>query len=151
MPSLKVAHSRGCAKVGMPRLGQRRPWPGPWRWAGPWVASLIVTESAVNLGLIGEPAARDLLGSAPAAKRASLTHFMLGAGSGSETRVRLFLQQRRFTVRPQVFIPGVGRVDLLVGESLIIECDSEQHHAAGARYRMDRVRDLASGDLATPP
>lgn len=108
---------------------------------------LIVTESAVNLGLIGESAARDLLGSAPSAKRASWSHFMLGAGSGSETRVRLFLQQHRFKVRPQVAIPGVGRVDLLVGESLIIECDSEQHHAAGERYRMDRVRDLASGDL----
>lgn len=50
-------------------------------------------------------------------------------------------------MRTQVSIAGVGRVDLLVGESLIVECDSEKHHAPGERYRMDRIRDLASRDL----
>ncbi|NHU85413.1 type IV toxin-antitoxin system AbiEi family antitoxin domain-containing protein [Kocuria sp. JC486] len=109
--------------------------------------ALTVIESAVNVGLIRESDARDLICAAPASKRNALSHFTLGAGSGSETRVRYFLQQRRFAVRTQVSITGVGRVDLLVGESLIVECDSEQHHAPAERYRMDRIRDMASRDL----
>lgn len=108
---------------------------------------LIVVESALNLGLIREADARELIAAAPVAKRGGLAHFMPGAGSGSETRVRYFLQQRRFRVRPQVFIAGVGRVDLLVGRSLIIECDSQRHHSSPDRYRVDRSRDLSSRDL----
>ncbi|MDO5619210.1 type IV toxin-antitoxin system AbiEi family antitoxin domain-containing protein [Kocuria sp.] len=109
--------------------------------------ALIVIESAVEQGLINEPDVNDLIGIAPTCKRHALAHFTPGAGSGSETRVRYFLQQRRFKVRSQVHIPGVGHVDLLVGQSLIIECDSKQHHAPQERYRVDRVRDLAARDL----
>src|SRR5665647_786535 len=49
-----------------------------------------------------------------------------------------------YKVRPQVVIPGVGRVDLLVGESLIIECDSHAHHTGETNYRGDRRRDLSA-------
>lgn len=47
---------------------------------------------------------------------------------------------------PQARIPGVGHVDLLVGESQIIECDGEVHHS-GTQFRTDRARDLAARDL----
>ena len=43
-------------------------------------------------------------------------------------------------VTPQAYIPGVGRVDLLVGATLIIEIDSRAHHL-GAGYQTDRERD----------
>lgn len=109
--------------------------------------ALIVLESAVGLALIHEWEAKDLIGAASLSKREALKHFTPGAGSGSETRVRYFLQQRRFAAQPQVLIPGVGRVDLLVGQSLIVECDSAQYHAPIERYRVDRARDLASRDL----
>lgn len=63
------------------------------------------------------------------------------AESGTETHVRLHLRRERLETRSQVFIPGVGHVDLLVGRSLVIECDSEAHHA-GEAIETDRERDL---------
>ncbi|WP_299573327.1 DUF559 domain-containing protein [uncultured Williamsia sp.] len=38
-------------------------------------------------------------------------------------------------------VPGVGRVDLLVGERLVIEVDSHAHHTGVERYEADRARD----------
>ncbi|GAA1071196.1 endonuclease domain-containing protein [Tsukamurella spumae] len=64
------------------------------------------------------------------------------AESGTETQVRLHLRRSQLPYRTQVFIPGVGHVDVLVGRSLVIECDSEEHHA-GEAIETDRERDLA--------
>ena len=56
--------------------------------------------------------------------------------------IRLRLAGLHLTVATQVVIPGVGRVDLLVGERLVIEADSIAHHADADGYRRDRARDL---------
>lgn len=45
------------------------------------------------------------------------------AESGIETMVRLRLESLNIRLRPQVSIPMVGRVDFLVGTSLIIEVE----------------------------
>ena len=63
--------------------------------------------------------------------------------SGTETLVRLRLRRRGVRVRTQVVVQGIGRVDLLVGERLVIEVDSRAHHTGEERYRADRARDLA--------
>lgn len=105
---------------------------------------LMVLESAVNQRLIPPSLAPCLLGQAPKRRQARLNLFDPRSESGTETRVRLFLQGRRVHVRPQVHIAGVGRVDLLVGESLIAECDSHAYHSD---YREDRRRDLAARAL----
>ncbi|WP_049825899.1 hypothetical protein [Tsukamurella paurometabola] len=65
------------------------------------------------------------------------------AGSGTESITRFRLQRAGIRVRSQVQIPGVGRVDLLVGDKLIIECDSEAYHG-GAQRRADIRRDRAA-------
>ena len=106
--------------------------------------ALMVLESAVNKELLSTDVADILIRRAPVHKQRTLQFFDGDAGSGSETRVRLFLQQHRFTVRPQRQIAGVGAVDLLVGRSLIIECDSAAHHTD---HREDRRRDLAAREL----
>lgn len=63
------------------------------------------------------------------------------AESGTETMVRLRLRALGIAVRPQVAIwPGM-RVDLLIGDRLVVECDSEQHHASWAQQQADRARD----------
>lgn len=67
-----------------------------------------------------------------------------GAMSGSETRVRFFLERRGVKVRSQVNIPGVGPVDTVAGNSLIIECDSDAYHSSKRSYEKDRARDLAA-------
>ena len=63
------------------------------------------------------------------------------AESGSETRVRRYLERKGVTVKAQVRIDSIGRVDLVVGNSLIIECDSMAHHGSVEGYHRDRERD----------
>ncbi|QNE46545.1 DUF559 domain-containing protein [Glaciihabitans sp. INWT7] len=62
------------------------------------------------------------------------------ADSGSESVVRVLLAQAGCAATPQVRIPftDLDRIDLLVGDRLVIECDSEQHHGG----REQRLRDL---------
>jgi hypothetical protein len=62
------------------------------------------------------------------------------ADSGSESVVRVLLARAGCTAVPQVRIPftDLERMDLLVGDRLVIECDSEQHHGG----REQRIRDL---------
>ena len=56
---------------------------------------------------------------------------------------RVRLAARRIRVRPQVRIPSVGFVDLLVGDRLVIECDSAKFHDGYTADRdYDRDREL---------
>lgn len=64
------------------------------------------------------------------------------AESGTETVLRLHFRKRHIPYRPQVFIPGVGRVDFLVGRRMVVEADSRLHHG-GDGIEHDRRRDLA--------
>ena len=63
-----------------------------------------------------------------------------GSQSGTESILRVALKQRGIRARPQVPIDGVGRVDLVVGERLVIECDSAKHHD-GYQSKRDYERD----------
>lgn len=72
------------------------------------------------------------------------------ADSGTETVLRLHLRARRIRFRTQVLIPGVGRVDFLVGRRLVVEADSRAHHA-GDGIEGDRDRDLALHQLGFVP
>jgi very-short-patch-repair endonuclease len=109
--------------------------------------ALIVLESARHLGLIDSTEVSDLIAGAPRRSAPGLSRFDPRSESGTETRVRLFLARLGYGVRPQVVIRGIGRVDLLVGESLIIECDSRAHHTGEETYRRDRERDLVAAAL----
>jgi very-short-patch-repair endonuclease len=64
-----------------------------------------------------------------------------GCQSGTETIVRLLLRGRRVRHRSQVWIDGVGRVDLLVGDRLVIEIDGAGFHT-GTEFERDRRRDF---------
>lgn len=48
---------------------------------------------------------------------------------------------------PQVKIPGLGRVDFLVGKRLIIEVDSRAFHDTEDSFERDRERDLKAAAL----
>lgn len=64
------------------------------------------------------------------------------AESGTETLVRLALTRAGLSAVPQVRIPGVGRVDLLVGSRVIVEVDSVAWHDDDASRARDYRRDL---------
>ena len=108
--------------------------------------SLIVIESAINKALLTFAEARELIGNGP--KR---THHLAGhlhwSQSGSETRVRYFFERRGVKVQTQIQLSQTDRADMLVGDQLIIECDSNAHHSSQVAYENDRRRDLLARDL----
>jgi very-short-patch-repair endonuclease len=67
------------------------------------------------------------------------------ADSGLESLIRLRLHKCGITVRSQVLIEGVGEVDFLIGDRLIIEADGVQNHddrAADPKTPSPRHKDL---------
>lgn len=64
------------------------------------------------------------------------------AESGLETLARLALRRLRVRVRTQVPIAGVaGRVDLLIGDRLVLELDGVAWHGRPGDFERDRRRD----------
>lgn len=104
--------------------------------------AMIVLESAVNMRKIPKHMAIKIIQEHARRDKTLWKYFDPTSQSGSETRVRLFLQRKGVRVRSQVSIAGIGRVDLLVGDSLIIECDSYAHHASASDMHRDRDRDV---------
>ncbi|USR79331.1 hypothetical protein [Arcanobacterium pinnipediorum] len=102
---------------------------------------LIVLESALNQRKIDMPTADKIIAGAQRHKQQVLRRRIRDAQSGSETRVRNYLHSLRVPVSAQVYVPTVGRIDLLVGRSLSIECDSTAFHSKGLNVNEDRYRD----------
>jgi very-short-patch-repair endonuclease len=50
-------------------------------------------------------------------------------------------------MRAQVDIAGVRRVDFVIGDCLIVEVDSREHHGLRAQRRRDLHRDAAAATL----
>lgn len=101
---------------------------------------IIAIDSAVNLQLISRDEVEYLFRNAPAAIQTCLAASAL-AESGTETMVRLRLRARGVELTPQVQIGSIGRVDFLIGSSLVIEVDSAEHHTSSEAYQSDRKRD----------
>lgn len=108
--------------------------------AAEWVA---VADSILHAGALETELLADMVSAAPHRRRL-LTELMSRTNglseSGSESLLRHDLVQANFRVRAQVWI-GRDRVDLLVGERLVVECDSVAHHTELANYVNDRLRD----------
>lgn len=108
----------------------------------PSVKAAVLFESALNKGLITQHDKDRLLACLPQRFSRPLSRVRSDAESGTETAVRWWVESLRVPVRPQVVIPTVGRVDLLIGNSWVIECDSAQFHDDLEQYQRDRARDL---------
>lgn len=102
----------------------------------------ILFESALNSRRISRQEARRIVAGLPFKRRVQLSRVSPLAESGTETAVRWWLESLHVPVTAQVSIPGVGRVDLKLGESWIIECDSVRFHDNPRQYHLDRARDL---------
>lgn len=64
--------------------------------------------------------------------------------SGYETLCRLRFARLGVAISVQPLLPGIGRVDLLLGERLIIEADGWEWHNGPDAFLIDRSRDLAA-------
>lgn len=63
------------------------------------------------------------------------------AESGLESLLRWRLRECGLRIRTQVWIVSVGRVDILVGDRLILEADGAAFHDGAQPRHRDRVRD----------
>ena len=108
---------------------------------------VAVVDSMLHKRRVAINDIRDALSGHPRHIRDLLRRCDHRAESGTESLVRLRLRRLHVKVTPPVQIPGVGRVDLLVGNRLVIEIDSWKHHSAYEAYENDRARDLALNEL----
>jgi very-short-patch-repair endonuclease len=73
-----------------------------------------------------------------------------GSGSGYESIATRRLRERGHRVRQQVVIPGVGRVDALVDDHLVLEIDGFSFHRSREAFETDRRRDAGALARALP-
>jgi very-short-patch-repair endonuclease len=104
--------------------------------------ALVSLDSALNMHAITGVDLQHIRASVDSRMRPWVDRADAGSQSGLETLVRLLLRSRNIRVRSQVWFTGIGRVDLLVGERLILELDGAQFHQ-GENFEADRERDLA--------
>jgi len=107
----------------------------------PFEHAVCAIDSALNRGLTTS-AALEAAWATPGGRRL-LADTDRRSESGLETLARLRLRSRRLRVRVQVLIAGVGRVDLIVGDRLVIELDGDRWHSTAEQREEDRRRDSA--------
>lgn len=84
-----------------------------------------------------------VLSAAPERARSALRLVDGVCESGTET---LFWSRTRpLAMDRQVVIPGVGRVDFLIGDRLVVEIDGAEYHSSSNQFERDRARDAALG------
>lgn len=103
--------------------------------------AVAMMDSALERGLVQHGELTALAALLPRRYRRAVAAADRRAQAGTETMVRMRLRRLGIAVRLQVKLPG-GRVDLLIGDRLIIECDSRMHHTDASAYQRDRARDL---------
>lgn len=101
---------------------------------------VVIVDSLVNRGLVPPQHVRAILATTPRGRRALGLHDPR-AESGIETLIRLALRRHRVRARSQVVIPGVGRVDFVIGDRLVLEADGYEWHGDRAAFEQDRKRD----------
>jgi very-short-patch-repair endonuclease len=102
---------------------------------------VVVIDSILRQRLASRDDVESWMRSAPSAVRSLLELADDRAESGTESMVRCRLWSLRVATRIQVRVMDGVRVDLLVGDRLIIECDSREHHTDARAYEADRRRD----------
>lgn len=101
----------------------------------------VVLESALRLGLIDDDDRRWLHERVDAAGREALALARDDADSGLESLLRWRLRRLDLRVQTQRTVVGVGRVDLLIGDRLLIEADGVDNHDGPSHRHKDLVRD----------
>jgi len=102
-------------------------------------------ESALRQGLISADQKAKLRASVPDEHRWLIDFARADADSGLESLLRLRLHRHGITLASQVSVPGVGIVDFVIGDCLILEADGATH--GGDHRHRDLVRDAVAMSL----
>jgi very-short-patch-repair endonuclease len=104
--------------------------------------AIATLDCILNLGIMSVRELREVLAPLAAKHRGYLAYADPRSQSGLETMARLGFRRHRIRVRSQVSISGVGHVDLLLGDRLVIELDGYKWHSTRVAFDEDRRRDL---------
>lgn len=108
----------------------------------PRAIAVAVIDSALHARLLSMGEVRAILARVPLRYRLPESALDPRSESGIESLVRVALIDAGFACVPQVFLPGVGRVDLVIEGRVIVEVDGRRWHQ-GEQSR-DYARDLAA-------
>jgi very-short-patch-repair endonuclease len=106
-----------------------------------WVVAAV--DSAIRAGLLTPADWSADIRHLPARLRALLVRVDATSESIIESLMRFRLSALGIDARTQVRIRGVGRVDLLIGDRLVIELDGWRFHHERDDFEEDRRRDAA--------
>jgi hypothetical protein len=104
--------------------------------------ALVMIDSALNKRLVTREQLRRAARGMPKRVIVAIARADDTSQSGIETLVRIRLRRLGIMVRTQAYHPGVGRVDLLVGDRLVIECDGKPFHEPDEASERDYDRDI---------
>ena len=104
-------------------------------------------ESALRKSLISASGIAWLWRHIPVSLRWLIGIARSDADSGLESLVRLRLHKLGISVRTQISIRGVGEVDILIGDRLLIECDGRENHEKEQQRHKDLMRDARAAAL----
>lgn len=104
-----------------------------------WVVAAV--DSALRARLLTTSEWREDIRSLPRRLCRLLSRVDARAESITESVTRFRLEQLGFEPRLQVTIHGVGRVDIVLGERLVIEVDGYAYHSDPEAFEVDRRRD----------
>lgn len=113
-------------------------------WCTSPLQQLAILDAAMRLRLVNRSAV-EALRHGPRRRREWLAHHSdPSSASLPESFARIGLRMAGLAVRTQVEVPGVGRVDFLLENSLIVEVDGYAHHSGKVPFDNDRRRDRAA-------
>lgn len=110
------------------------------RWE-PDETAIAILDTALGCGLINTPKLTTLLAHEGSRARRLARAARPGSESGIESLARQRLERSGRIVEQQVPIPGVGRVDMRVDGSLLVEFDGFAAHSSKSAFERDRERD----------
>ncbi|WP_438856347.1 endonuclease domain-containing protein [Agromyces sp. M3QZ16-3] len=104
----------------------------------------IALESAMRKRRITRGGLASLRSPLPLDRRWLADFARWNADSGLESLLRLRLRGLGIDLASQVAVPGVGTVDFVLGDRLILEVDGKENHDGSAKRHKDLVRDAVA-------
>ncbi len=113
----------------------------------PPLVAFAAVESALLQGMISDARWKREVASLPQRHRDVLARVGHHSESGGESMMKYHLILGAIAFEQQVKIAGVGRVDFLLGNRLVIEVDGAEFHTTRASFEEDRRRDAVLSAL----
>lgn len=108
----------------------------------PLVDAVAAMDAALRIGLVSRAGLLEQRPSNGALRFAQVVRASDGRSQSiAESFVRVGLRAAGLTAVPQVMLDGVGRVDLLVEDLVVVELDGYAFHSDRAQFAEDRRRD----------